>query len=62
MIFTQDRYNHGVGHSAGHSILKASGGNIFNTNGLELYYGKNNFKNDNFIAFHYKNFPLSKYF
>ena len=49
--------------AAGHSILKASGGNIFTTNGLELYYGKNHFKNDNFIAFsNYKNFPLSKYF
>ena len=49
--------------AAGHSILKASGGNIFTTNGLELYYGKNHFKNGNFIAFsNYKNFPLSKYF
>ena len=34
--------------AAGHSILKASGGNIFTTNGLELYYGKNNFKNNNY--------------
>ena len=49
--------------AAGHSILKASGGNIFTTSGLELYYGKNNFKNNNFIAFgNYKNFPLPKYF
>ncbi len=49
--------------AAGHSILKASGGNIFTTNGLELYYGKNNFKNSNFIAFsNYDSFPLSKYF
>ena len=49
--------------AAGHSILKASGGNIFTTCGLELYYGKNNFKNNNFIAFrNYKNFPLPKYF
>ena len=49
--------------AAGHSILKASGGNIFTTNGLELYYGKNNFKNNSFIAFsNYKNFPSSKYF
>ena len=49
--------------AAGHSILKASGGNIFTTNGLELYYGKNHLKNGNFIAFsNYKNFPLSKYF
>ncbi len=49
--------------AAGHSILKASGGNIFTTSGLELYYGKNNFKNNNFIAFsNFKNFPLPKYF
>ncbi len=49
--------------AAGHSILKASGGNIFTTNGLELYYGKNNFKNNKFVAFSkYKKFPSSKYF
>ncbi len=49
--------------AAGHSILKASGGNIFTTSGLELYYGKNNFKNNKFIAFSkYKNFPLPKFF
>ena len=46
--------------AAGHNIL-ASGGNIFTTNGL--YYGKNNFKNNSFIAFsNYKKFPLPKYF
>ena len=37
--------------AAGHSILKCAGGNIFTLNGIELYYGKKNFKNKNFVAF-----------
>ena len=49
--------------AAGHSILKASGGNIFTSNGLELFYNKQNFKNQNFIAFgKFKKIPPPKYF
>ncbi len=36
--------------AAGHSILKYAGGNILTTNGLELYYGKNKFRNGRFVA------------
>ncbi len=37
--------------AAGHSILKAAGGNIFSEFGLEIKYGKVDFKNKNFLAF-----------
>ena len=37
--------------AAGHSILKAAGGNIISEFGLEIQYGKVNFKNKNFLAF-----------
>ena len=37
--------------AAGHSILKAAGGNIVSEFGLEIQYGKANFKNKNFLAF-----------
>ena len=36
--------------AAGHSILKSAGGNILTENGLELAYGKTEFKNKNFVA------------
>ena len=37
--------------AAGHSILKAAGGNIISEFGLEIQYGKVNFRNNNFLAF-----------
>ena len=37
--------------AAGHSILKAAGGNVYCDAGLEMRYGKVNFKNTNFLAF-----------
>ena len=37
--------------AAGLSILKAAGGNIVSEFGLEIQYGKVNFKNKNFLAF-----------
>jgi 3'(2'), 5'-bisphosphate nucleotidase len=36
--------------SAGHAILKGAGGNIIDSNGRELRYGKPEFKNPNLIA------------
>ena len=36
--------------AAGHSILKAAGGNIFSESGMQIQYGKTNFKNKNFLA------------
>ena len=49
--------------AAGHSILKCAGGNIFTLNGVELYYGKKNFKNKNFVAFGKSDqFPSSNFF
>ena len=37
--------------AAGHSILKAAGGNLYCDNGFEMQYGKTDFKNSNFLAF-----------
>ena len=37
--------------AAGHSILKAAGGNLYCDNGFEMQYGKIDFKNPNFLAF-----------
>ena len=37
--------------AAGHSILKAAGGNIVSEFGLEIQYGKINFRNKKFLAF-----------
>ena len=37
--------------AAGHSILKAAGGNVVSEFGLEIQYGKVNFKNKKFLAF-----------
>ena len=37
--------------AAGHSILKAAGGNIVSSSGFEMRYGKENFKNRNFLAY-----------
>ena len=37
--------------AAGHSILKAAGGNIISNSGLEMRYGKENFKNEKFLAY-----------
>ncbi len=49
--------------AAGHSILKASGGNIFTPNGIELYYNKTNLKNKSFVAFsNYKKLPPPTFF
>ena len=36
--------------AAGHSILKAAGGNILTESGMEVQYGKADFKNKNFLA------------
>jgi len=36
--------------AAGHSILKAAGGNIFSVSGMQIQYGKKNFRNENFLA------------
>ena len=36
--------------AAGHSILRAAGGNILTESGMEVKYGKANFKNKNFLA------------
>ena len=36
--------------AAGHSILKAAGGNILTESGMEIQYGKADFKNKNFLA------------
>jgi 3'(2'), 5'-bisphosphate nucleotidase len=36
--------------AAGHAILKGAGGNIIDTNGTELQYGKPEFKNSSLIA------------
>ena len=37
--------------AAGHSILKAAGGNLYCDNGFEMQYAKTDFKNSNFLAF-----------
>ncbi len=37
--------------AAGHSILKSAGGNIISNSGLEMRYGKENFKNEKFLAY-----------
>ena len=37
--------------AAGHSIIKAAGGNLYCDNGFEMQYGKTDFKNSNFLAF-----------
>ncbi len=36
--------------AAGHSILKAAGGNVISHSGIEMRYGKEHFKNKNFLA------------
>ena len=36
--------------AAGHAILKGAGGNLIESNGRELHYGKPEFKNPNLIA------------
>ena len=47
--------------AAGHSILKAAGGNLYCDNGFEMQYGKTDFKNSNFLAFGKTNNLPSKY-
>ena len=48
--------------AAGHSILKAAGGNIVSETGLQIQYGKTNFKNKNFLAFGKTSKRLPSYF
>ncbi len=36
--------------AAGHALIKASGGNIFDLAGKEISYGKKNFANPDFFA------------
>jgi len=36
--------------AAGHALIRAGGGNILDTNGKEMTYGKENFANPNFFA------------
>ncbi|EER22188.1 hypothetical protein REISMN_01205 [Rickettsia tamurae subsp. buchneri] len=35
--------------AAGHALIKAGGGNILDTHGQEITYGKENFANPNFL-------------
>ena len=36
--------------AAGHAILKAAGGDVFDANGAPLRYGKTGFRNGGFVA------------
>ncbi|MDA0764337.1 MAG: L-threonylcarbamoyladenylate synthase [Proteobacteria bacterium] len=48
--------------AAGHSILKAAGGNIVSESGMQIQYGKANFRNKNFLAYGKINSRLPSYF